>query len=543
MSGGDLKPEPSALHDHESDPSDSNKIDDASKREEGHSQPGGDQSKGAWKSPVRNQTVEESLSKLKIDNDETDEERLDPLDLKLEEVDLSDTKDCPPIVLIGGDRREIRPRGNEYSIDGKYLLPASLKKWVIVILVDERIALDIERGLNSHVQRFAADYAEYARTKGITIGSAEAIQFVPEEPSVKNTIETMDEKTLKSSIQKLIAKLNDDLIDHAIIIVPENRPCWMKNYLHYLETKEWGSIKKPGIDRLTRSSKMKYDTLCSPKGGKTALISQICLKYNAQLGGVNIALRQTFETHRLKFLSHGYLFLAINVGKLVSWPEPALEGLDIAAAVGLWNLTSANRSHRTQTRVQRSNIAVTEIGLLVRDVIQSYAEREGGSLPTSIIILRNATDEHKVLEVTQTELASIKKMLAAHCKELGTDVPRLTYLRVPIKMVWKVKYKNRHPISNYSKALKYDENELSSLDIRAMIHNLSFLSPRRTSKLWPTPIDLADLAIRIDRRISSGWYEHNKDKYNLSTTLLWDLNEFLTKEMGDATYKNTLYYV
>lgn len=515
---------------------------------------------------------------------DTDKERPEPLNLKLEMVKLSSLKDCPPIALLGsqepGEMWSPYP-GHHGAVMGmeKYLLPAKINTWAIVILFDERRANDKEFLLYP-ILRFADDYTKYSRRRGISIDRVDQIIYFPERPSKTNTIETMDKESLKSALKKLVARLNNNIFDHAIIILPDKYPLWVRSYLQYLET-TW-LLLNPCIeptslmDRLTRFTSISSEEFRRySRYMENTLIPEICLKCNAMLGGVNVALKQKFKIHTHKFLGDGYLFLSLDLCKLVSRQRP-FKKLDIAAAVGMWNLTSAKMSYRSQTRAQRSSSAVTDIDSLVRDIIQSYAERKDGSLPTRIIILRSITDEDKLLEVAQKELASIKKMLAAHCKSIGKDVPRLTCLgmtkgekisrgpdqqqgsrwesspdmmtltfRIDIPII--PHYISQRLVRNQvmcSKALKvYDENEFDMLDIETMIHSLSFLMSDSLG-ISPTPIELASLANERTRHICAGWLEDNRDKYKESgSTMLDDLNEFLMERMGDSSFREALYYI
>jgi hypothetical protein len=295
-------------------------------------------------------------------------------------------------------------------------------------------------------------------------------------------------------------------------------------------------------------------------------------------------LKRTFDTHDLKFLSDGVLILSIDLCKLyqpaTTGTELAFQGLDIVASVGMWDLASKT-SFRTQTRAQSSNIAVVDIDLLVKDIIRSYKKRKANKLPTQIIIFRSVTHENGVEEVAQQELTSIKKMLEAEWKDSEKDLPLLTYLRVPKrKRMTKADQKASNliqtgslvdsimsgvfnakpptvkvdqidesdsslkPFKNHSIVLKvYDESNLSASAIKNMVHSLSYLSPRTTTKTRPTPIDLADLANERTRHISVGWLNDNREKYlEDKEQLMIDLNQFLMMEMGDEEYRNTLYY-
>jgi hypothetical protein len=549
--------------------------------------------------------LDEALNMLNL-NQHSQRENV-ALNLKLEEIDSSDTRQCPPVVLIAGYRSEIRPYSNKYELKGEFLSPAKINKWAIVILFDDQIVSSVYKGfrLYDEVEAFANRYVKVARSRGIAMKRLDTIQFVPEAPSNKNTVVTMTKEQLKLELRKLVTKLNDNLVDHAILVLPENCPVWVHNYVQYIEMTEWGSIKKPGVNLLTRTSRIRFETLMklgirSRDRGEAELIPQLLLKYNMKLGGINVALKRTFDTHELRFLDDGFLLLAIDLCKLNSIAElnvTAFEKIDMAAVVGMWDLASVSMSFRTATRAQRSDKAVTELDALARDVVLNYKSRKGGKLPKHIIIFRNVTYQDKAVELAQQELTSIRTMLASECEKTKSAMPLLTYLRVPKKkkfskfaQICEKKFQNvvrtgslvdsiipdggprptssaqsstgpaatggdenladsssgtTQPFENYWRVFKvFDENDLSPASIRAMMNSLSFMSPRTTKRTRPAPIDLADTANEKSRLISAGWFEDNGNKYWPADTdrMLADLNQFLTRDFGDEEYKNRLYY-
>ena len=89
----------------------------------------------------------------------------------------------------------------------------------------------------------------------------------------------------------------------------------------------------------------------------------------------------------------------------------------------------------------------------------------------------------------------------------------------------------------------HDEIKFSQDSARAMIHALSYLSPRgiKGARI-PTPVDLADMASERGKNVVASWNADHSGVKMSDDERLAKLNAFLSN-MGSESYRTTLFYI
>lgn len=475
---------------------------------------------------------------------------------------------------LAGQNRVIAPRDGQYDTRNvSYYKPVIIKKWVIVFLSDRRVKQD--RGLEPML--FAERYRDEGLKKGMRFERP---------PEIENIDIERRDNDIKQSLMASFSKWNSLEFQQAIVIVPGKCQDFIYPYLKYLEVcYQW-----PKKEFSTRCSCIEYNNyvnkIIRDRFNGTMYLSNILLKHNTKLGGLNFILVDN-KGHFNKFLQDGYIFLSVDV----CHPSPGdkLEQ-SVAAVVGMWDLTNANLSHCTRIRVQKkvnknqSTVEeVGEIGLMMYEVFAEY-KRKKNKLPTNIVILRDGVSEGQYRMVLDSELIKVRNALTKLYNGILAPitccvVQKRNKIRFKRKEALITRRQGRedkdyniqpgtcvdcvitHPtdyefyfsahkaIKGTSRPPRYyvicDEIKFNQYEFEAMVNALSYLSPRCTkSTSIPTPVNLADLAAERGKNIVVSWLN---DK-NLSLKkmkeddILNKLNPFLI-EFGDKNYKNTLYYI
>lgn len=486
-------------------------------------------------------------------------------------------RELEPIGLVDGTGKGIAPRGGQY-MGNRFFKPATVNKWVITFLVDRFVKMDLDRGQQNRLseQRFSQLYVQGGIAKGVMVDrmvnpAADCIFLDKPDPEIK------------AMLKRYFNHLNKSKIDHAIIVLPRNCPEWMYRYLQYLEV-SCGEGRGEN-ERWTRTSCIKYENyqrkIVNDRDNGRMFISNLWLKYNTKLGGINYVLK---NDNRFSFLQDGFIFISIDV----CHPAPGDKlSQSVAAVVGMWDLTNINMSFCTRIRVQKKQRAdhstieeVGEVGAMVDEVLGAYSMRKK-KLPSKIVIIRDGVSEGQYKMVLQNELGRVKSAMQNKYANQKQNVAPLTCMvvqkRHKVRFMRKVAVttprgpdfniqpgtvvdsKITHPtdfsfylaphkaIQGTSKAAHIymicDENKFSQDEAQAMVHALSYLSPRCTkSTSIPTPVNLADLAAEQGKNLVVSWADDRANQRMSEDEKITKVNEFLAK-MADSNYKNTLYYV
>lgn len=496
-----------------------------------------------------------------------------------------DGREIQPLALVGNTGREITPNNGEYFAREKFVQPVRVGKYAVAFIVDSYVSRDLQQGLEQNTRNtFLSNYCRYAGEKGILIQpNTGAVDFLPGKES---TIDRMSEPDLKALLRKYMFHLNQSKFDHAIIVLPERCPDFVYGYLQYLETSVSGAGRKPG-EKWTRTSCVKYSNftkkiLYDQRFGGSMFISNLWLKYNTKLGGVNFTLS---PRNNFNFLKDGWIFISIDV----CHPAPGDRlTQSIAAVVGMWDITGKNMSFCTRIKAQRKERSkddkstveeVLEIDVMVSEVIESYRLRKN-KLPTHIVMLRDGVSEGQFIMVSNNELGKVITSLRTKYQMSKMNPPLVSC--VIIQKRHKIRLMRKEPVQTKKgpdfniqpgtvvdntitrpnefsfyiaphKAIQgtsrapyaffiYDEIKFDQDTAQTMIHSLSYLSPRcNKSTSIPTPVNLADLAAERGKNIVVSW---NSDNPRVPEAERFRrLNEFLSNGLADENYKNTLYYV
>lgn len=494
--------------------------------------------------------------------------------------------ELPPIALLGGNRRDLMPKNGEYPAQNeKFVRPAVVKKWALAFIVDKNrdrdLNADIERnGLET--DKFAKLFKSAGEQKGAMV-QLNPFQSQGRQYSNEFQILYVDQREVefKNTLTRYLKHCNKNKFDHIIFVLSYFCPDYVYRYLQFLEaTAQEG---RGPTEKWTRVSCIKYDNykkkIIQDRFNGSMFLSNLWLKYNTKLGGINYVLK---TDARYAFLQPGYIFIAIDV----CHPAPGDKLIQsVAAAVGMWDVTNPKLSYCTKLRVQKKTSEngsstredVVDIGPMVEGILDSYKQVKN-DLPKSIVILRDGVSEGQFQIVLESELSKVKSSLLKVYGQKGQ--PKVSCLVVQKRH--KVRFMRRDPVqtrkgpdfnmqpgtvvdsvvvhpTDFSFYLAphktiqgttrpahiymiLDEIKFSQDEAQAMIHALSYLSPRcNKSTSIPTPINLADRAAERGKNIVISWNDQNRAKLD-DNTRLERLNK-LFDNLADKSYLNTLFYI
>lgn len=478
-------------------------------------------------------------------------------------------RELPPVNVMGGARKPTATRDGQYDLRReRFFRPAKVTKWTVAFLADVNMKRDRERDEFLFARKFSGLYSDAARAKGMDIAAMQRPFILDPQGDPR------------AYLKKMFVEWNQNGYDHIIIVLPKVCPDWIYRYIQYLEVTASGN-RKPG-ERWTRTSCIKYENyikkIVDSRDNGIMFIANLLLKHNTKLGGQNIALCN--NTAHLEILKTEVLFVSVDV----CHPAPGDRLIQsVAAVMGMWDVCN-NMSQCTRIRVQtkqredHSTVEdVVEIGTMIGEILDEYKLKKK-TLPKKIVILRDGVSEGQFKIVLEKEIWRVKQTLAKSYK--GMPAPELTCLVVQKRH--RVRFMRKEPIQGKfgpdhqiapatvvdhgvdhptdhvfyiapHKAIKgtarapriymiVDENKFSQDQAQAMIHALSYLSPRcNKGTAIPTPVNLADLAAERGKNIVISWQEDNTNVKTESEKLT-ALNRLLCN-LAETGYKNTLYYI
>lgn len=496
-------------------------------------------------------------------------------------------RELAPIFIGGQGRNSIRPNDGQYNVmREKFLKPAIIGSWAIVALLDYETSRFKQSFDDLGSKTFERLYANAAREKGMTVGNMLPPRTIP--------IANNSPEQVKADLKREFALYNEKKVAHVIFLLSEHCPEFMYRYLQYLETLK--QAKRGPNETYTRVTCVKlknYEnkivTVPPPKA--MMFVSNLLLKYNTKMGGINFALLG--DPRELRYLAPDYIFISVDV----CHPAPGDKLCQsVAAAFAMWDLTSAARSYRTCIRVQRkvrqnnSTVEeVTEVDKMLEDILKEYYAKKR-TLPANVVILRDGVSEGQLKIVLDGELRKIYAMMerAYSCNKL--KLPKVACMVVQKRH--KVRFMRKQPVQSRNgpdfniqpgtvvdstithptdftfylaphKAIQgtskaahiyviHDTIGFSQDEAQSMVHALSYLSPRCTkSTSIPTPVNMADRAAERGKNLVICWQEDNMrsgkkgrvgEESGIDEQQLITLNDYL-QNIGDANYRNTLFYI
>lgn len=504
------------------------------------------------------------------------------LDFELKPIEVVG-RELSPTTLGGGGKNDIFPRDGQYNVQReRFLKPAQVGNWAIVALTDNsRDSADLARQNNLGADTFYQLYSRAASEKGMRVGNMARFEI---------PIGDKNDSEIKKILKERFIFFNEKKADHVIFLLSDRCPDYMYRYLQYLETiNPKNRAKGEQYTRVTCIKMSNYVRKIVGVPDRAGMfVSNLLLKYNTKLGGINFALRG-----QNKYLAPGYIFISVDV----CHPAPGDKlAQSVAAAVGMWDLNNAERSYRTCIRVQRkvrlNNTTVEDVGevdKMFEDILMAGYGPKKRNLPSNIVILRDGVSEGQFKIVLESELRKIYAMLDRIYANKKIPLPKVTCMvvqkRHKVRFMRKTPVQSRngpdfniqpgtvvdskitHPtdftfymaphkaIQGTSRAahiyVLHDKIGFNEDEAQSMIHALSYLSPRCTkSTSIPTPVNLADRAAERGKNLVICWQEENMggkkrgdgQEAGIGDEQLIRLNDYL-QNIGDENYRNTLFYI
>lgn len=311
----------------------------------------------------------------------------DPLQLDGRVID-------PPNVRYNNDRR-IMPRDGSWDMrDKQFFRGAEITSWVLLSYANERFCN--RQALN----KFSDMLCSIGRESGITLGRPDAVEIFGD----RNV-------RVDATLQRVLRNIQG--VTLAVIVLPD------RNAVIYGEVKQ-AAEKELGL--VTQCVKaFNVTRKCNPP-----LISNLCQKINAKMGGVNNSLSPGETPEILKKP-------VIIIGADVTHPSPG-SGLrpSIAAAVG--SLDAHPSRYAVTCRVQKHTDEkkkaieiIQDLKNMVVELLKAFYKNTRGRKPEKIIFYRDGVSEGQFAEVRDYEIKAVREA----CKKLDAEYePGITFVVV-----------------------------------------------------------------------------------------------------------------
>ncbi|KAL5236624.1 hypothetical protein ACI65C_004034 [Semiaphis heraclei] len=184
------------------------------------------------------------------------------------------------------------------------------------------------------------------------------------------------------------------------------------------KTPVYGEVKRVGDTVLgmpTQCVQAKNVNRPSPQ-----ILSNICLKINAKLGGINNILVPSI---RPKVFNEPVIFLGANV---IHQPSGDHKKPSIAAVVGSMDAHPSRYAATVRLQEHRQEI-IQDLSSMIWELLIMFYKSTGGYKPHRIILYRDGVSEGQYSRVLQHELTAIR---AACIKLAGDYKPGITFIMV-----------------------------------------------------------------------------------------------------------------
>ncbi|XP_035233835.1 protein argonaute-3-like [Stegodyphus dumicola] len=291
------------------------------------------------------------------------------------------------------DLIRIKPKDGSWDMrDKEFFRPAVIQNWVLLSFAHPRFC-SLEM-LNT----FAQMLCRVAHETGITMSRPELID-------IKNPASVRVETVLKDVKRKFNAEL-------AVVVVPAAHKTIYGDVKQAAETE---------IGLCTQCIKDENVKRCKP-----ALVSNLCQKINAKMGGINNALT---PGEKPKIMSRP----VIIIGADVTHPGPSQDVKpSLAAAVGSLDAHPSRYAVtcKAQTNVDEKKQAmeiILDLKDMVIDLLKAFYRNTKGKKPEKIIFYRDGVSEGQFEKVREHEVRCIREA----CRSLGEDYqPGITFIVV-----------------------------------------------------------------------------------------------------------------
>ncbi|KFM79527.1 Protein argonaute-3, partial [Stegodyphus mimosarum] len=291
------------------------------------------------------------------------------------------------------DPIRIKPRDGSWDMrDKQFFRAAEVQSWVLLSFSNPRfISQDV-------LSDFAKLLCKIAKECGISIDRPSSIDIMnPRSARIENVLQNLKQKYTA---------------DLAVIVVPGG------------DKSIYGEIKQAAetiIGLCTQCIKDDNVRKCKP-----ALASNLCLKINAKMGGINNALTPGEKPAIMNKP-------VIIIGADVSHPGPSQRiKPSIAAAVGSLDAHPSRYAVtiRAQTNIDENKKSVEiilDLKSMVLDLLKTFYRNTKGKKPEKIIFYRDGVSEGQFEKVRDHEVKCIREA----CMSLGEDYkPGITFIVV-----------------------------------------------------------------------------------------------------------------
>lgn len=148
----------------------------------------------------------------------------------------------------------------------------------------------------------------------------------------------------------------------------------------------------------------------------TAYLSNLLLKINSKIGGINLSLADVSKPSILKGLT-------MVVGVDVNHPSPGENSPSIAAVVGTLNPELSN--YHTNIVINRSREETVDVRNMIKPILEAF-KKHRGSYPDNIVVYRDGVSEGQFAYVLAYEVFPLRDMLSTDYRQ----TIKLTYMIV-----------------------------------------------------------------------------------------------------------------
>ncbi|GFT89158.1 hypothetical protein NPIL_273231 [Nephila pilipes] len=279
--------------------------------------------------------------------------------------------------------------------DKQYFRGAEINSWVLLSFANPRFCRP------EALQNFVKLLCRIASEQGIAMGR----------PA---TIDSVDSRRMK--VHDILVQVQKKYqADLAVIVVPGN------NKVLYGEVKQAAETMLGLVTQCIKDENVSNPKKCSP-----ALVSNLCQKINAKMGGVNNSLTPGEAPPILRRP-------IIIIGADVTHPSPSQDiKPSIAAAVGSLDAHPSRYAVtiRAQTNVDEKKQAIEiiqDLTSMIMDLLHAFFRNTRGKKPEKIIFYRDGVSEGQFEKVRDHEVKCIREA----CYKLEKDYqPGITFIVV-----------------------------------------------------------------------------------------------------------------
>ncbi|XP_017774765.1 PREDICTED: protein argonaute-3-like isoform X2 [Nicrophorus vespilloides] len=280
-----------------------------------------------------------------------------------------------PVVLVGPGDRDIQKPSKGAWRQNRMKTTATIREWSIII-VD---AFCNDASIQNFIKLFKVKCKQYG------------ISLIGQSPKVQR-------KEVSNKLADIFKYITSE--DLVFVVIPDDN-------MVYSRVKTAAEIMKGVLTQCIKQNTM--------KNMKDSTLSNILLKVNAKLNGVNHDIKPTYP------LPPNTMFMGADV------THPSPESNDtpsVAAVTACHDKSSFKYNIRFQMQAPGREL-ITNLDELVKDHLMYYKE-SNGTFPLNIIFYRDGVSNGQFKDVLNYELTAIRKAYSALCK----TKPSITFVVV-----------------------------------------------------------------------------------------------------------------